>query len=71
MVPKIRTVKKAYEILKTEDPDTAISKYAFTKLIKDGVIPSQKSGVKVLIDVDLAISIIRKQFSSESGIHNG
>lgn len=70
MIPRIRTIDKAYKIIKHSDPETAISKYAFTKLVKEGVIPCQKSGVKVLVDVDLAIMILQKQFSVESGDFN-
>lgn len=71
MIPRIRTIEKAYEIIKYEDPETSISKYAFANLIKAGIIPSQKSGVKVLLDVDLAITIIRKKFSCGGDDFNG
>lgn len=49
---KIRTIAQAYEDIKADDPNTAITEYRIRKLVIDGVIPSTKSGTKYLINLD-------------------
>lgn len=49
---KVRTIQAAYDELKSIDPDTSISKYHLSQLIKSGAIPSMRAGVKWLVDMD-------------------
>ena len=43
---RIRTIEQAYQEIKQNDPNTALSKYRFRQLVETGEIPSTKSGVK-------------------------
>ena len=49
---KIRTIEQAYAEIKEKDPYTALSKYKFRSMVESGEIPSMKSGVKTLVDMD-------------------
>ena len=48
---QMKTIKQVFEALKASDPDTAITAYALRRMVKEGKIPSQKSGNKYLIDL--------------------
>lgn len=46
---KFRLIKEVYEELRKEDPDTEITLYGLTRLVKSGRIPSISIGKKTLI----------------------
>lgn len=48
---KMRTIKSAYETIKRDDPDTAVSEYQLRKMVSAGIIPSKKSGKKYLVNM--------------------
>ncbi|MCQ4638002.1 DNA-binding protein [Anaerovorax odorimutans] len=50
---RIRTIDQAYDEIKQKDPDTAISRYLVRQMIKQGMVPSIKTGNKYLVDVDV------------------
>lgn len=50
---RIRSIHDAHEILKEEDPDTAVTEYFIRQLVTNGSIPSLKTGNKHLVDVDV------------------
>ena len=52
-LPRMRTIPKAYDEIKKNDPDTSISMRAFRKLISSGQIPTVNVGNKVLVNLDL------------------
>lgn len=52
---RMRTIPKAYEAIKTLDPDTDFSMRMFRMLVKSGEIPTIKISNKVLINLDLLI----------------
>jgi len=47
----LRTIKESLEIIKSEDPDTAITEYHIRKLAKESKIDFRNSGKKILINV--------------------
>lgn len=49
---KIRTIKKALEEIRNEDPGTSITEYAIRNAIWNGEIRAKKVGVKNLVDVE-------------------
>ena len=49
---RIRTIEQAYQEIKQNDPNTALSKYRFRQLVETGEIPSTKSWVKSLVDME-------------------
>ena len=49
---RMRTLDAAYEMLKAEDPDTAISKYYLRYLMLSGQIPVHRVGCKRLLNYD-------------------
>ena len=50
---RIRTIDQAYDEIKRQDPETAISRYLVRAMINDGTVPSIKNGKKKLVDVDV------------------
>lgn len=57
---RIRTIDKAYDEIKAKDPDTALSRYLVRQMIKQGLVPSIKTGNKRLVDVDVLEEHINK-----------
>ena len=49
---RMRTLDAAYEMLKAEDPETAISKYYLRYLMLSGQIPVHRVGCKRLLNYD-------------------
>lgn len=52
---RMRTIPKAYEALKTLDPDTDFSIRMLRQMIKSGEIPTIKISNKTLVNLDLII----------------
>ena len=50
---RMRTVDEAIKLIKTADPDTALTRHALYRLVLSGTIPHTPIGKKRLIDVDL------------------
>ncbi len=50
---RIRTIDQAYDEIKKQDPQTAISRYLVRQMVKQGMVPSLPSGNKRLVDVDV------------------
>ena len=49
---RMRTIEQAYDIIHTNDPDSAVSMWLIKNLVKTGAIPCIKSGKKYLINFD-------------------
>lgn len=49
---RMRSIKQAIEMLKNDDPDTAITPYCIRQLCKKNAVHHRTSGKKVLIDYD-------------------
>jgi excisionase family DNA binding protein len=57
-VIKLRTLQDAYESIKLEDPDTAITPYAIRLIVKQNKIPFMRSGNKYLINLETLLKYI-------------
>lgn len=51
-LPKIRSMREAYEEIKKQDPDTSITYYMFRKFIISNKIPSLKENGKYLVNLN-------------------
>ena len=49
---RIRTIKQAIELIKSQDPDTAISEFHLRQLVIQKKLICHKAGSKYLIDMD-------------------
>ena len=56
---RMRTLDAAYEMLKAEDPDTAISKYYLRYLMLSGQIPVHRVGCKRLLNYDALLLFLQ------------
>ena len=52
MAPRMRTIDKAAEYIKEQDPDTALTKTALRRLVVSGALPSVAVGSKYLIALE-------------------
>lgn len=52
-MPKLRLIAEAYNQIKLDDPDSAITKCGLRRMVKAGEIPVVKIGRKSLINYDL------------------
>ena len=50
--PRMRTAEGALAVIKTEDPETAVTLRAIRGLINTGKVPHVPVGKKKLVDVD-------------------
>ena len=48
----LRSIKKAYDIIKQEDPDTSVTLHTLRTWCKEGKIKYLSAGNKVLVDID-------------------
>ena len=59
-VPRMRTAKGAVELLREEDPGTAVTLSMVKRLIREGKIPYVAMGRKYLINVEILIEHLRE-----------
>ena len=67
----MRTVKEAYDEIKTADPDTAVTERSIRQLVKQGTIPFTPIGRKKLVNMDILIDYYEhpdKYINPDSGI---
>ena len=60
---KYRTIQQAYECLKSQDADTAITYHALRKLVVSGQLPSMRVGKKYLIDMEMLSAFLQMPVS--------
>ena len=58
---KIRTIDTAYEEIRKNDPDTAISRNYIRQIVRDGTIPSIRQGSKYLVSMQVLEEYIKSQ----------
>lgn len=46
----LRSIKKAHELIRREDPETAITTHTIRMWCKEGKIKSLNAGIKILVD---------------------
>ena len=54
----LRSIKKAFDMVKQEDPDTAITVHTIRMLCKEGKIKCLTAGNKILVDVQSLMDYI-------------
>ena len=54
----LRSIRKSYEIIKENDPETAITIHTIRTWCKQGQVKSLSAGNKVLVDMDSLIDYI-------------
>lgn len=67
-IPRMRTIKEAYEWLHQQDPQTGITKNAFRTMAVSGQIPSLKVGSKYLLNVNKMIPFLCQEGNQEMEI---
>ena len=55
----LRSIKQAYEIIRQEDPDTAISVYTIRLWCKENKIKYRKVGAKILVNMESLMDYIK------------
>jgi hypothetical protein len=58
--PRMRTRDKCIELLRQEDPDTAVTRSSIDYLIQTGRLPFVDIGNKILINYDLLLETLAK-----------
>ncbi len=56
--PRLRTAEGALEIIKAEDPDTAVTLRHVRRLIATGAVPHVPVGRKKLVNVDKLLAYL-------------
>ena len=55
---RMRTIPKAVEEIKREDPDSEVGYWTLRKLISDGMLPVCMAGTKALINMDVLEDVL-------------
>lgn len=62
--PRLRTAEGALEIIKGEDPDTAVTLRHVRRLIATGAVPHVPVGRKKLVNVDRLLAYLEGETSA-------
>ncbi len=49
---RVRNIKQAYEYIKQQDNETALTESAFRSVVKSGLIPTFSIGSRILLKLD-------------------
>lgn len=49
---RVRNIKQAYEYIKQQDSETALTESAFRSIVKSGLIPTFSIGSRILLKLD-------------------
>ena len=58
MTPRLRTRDKAMALLRQDDPDTSLTRFALDRLIRTGKLPTVNIGNKVLVNYDTLLDVV-------------
>lgn len=53
MLPRMRTIRECIAMLRSDDPQTALTEHALRCMVKQGTVPAIKIGNKNLINYDM------------------
>ena len=67
-LPRMRTLKQAYELLKEEDPDTGITMREIRRIVENDEIEIYCVGRKKLINVDLLFSKLMCYYNCDNRV---
>lgn len=70
-VPRMRTLNKALEEIRSVDPDTAISMRAIRRMIANGELQVYYVGKKRLINLDMLFEALYCHYSTEDIVPAG
>ena len=62
--PRMRTAEGALAVIKTEDPETAVTLRAIRGLINTGKVPHVPVGKKRLVDVDQLMDYLKGVYTA-------
>ncbi len=62
--PRMRTAEGALAVIKTEDPETAVTLRAIRGLINTGKVPHVPVGKKKLVDVDHLMDYLKGVYTA-------
>lgn len=77
LVVRVRNIKQAYEYIKEQDSETALTESAFRSIIKSGLIPTFSIGSRILLKLDdvdkflqdvTGVAVEKKQKQQQQGI---
>ena len=54
----LRSIKKAFDIIKEQDPDTCITVHTIRTWCKENKIKNLRAGTKILVDVESLLNYI-------------
>ena len=54
---RMRSIRDAAKYFRELDPDTELTEYTLRQMIKEGTIPSVKTGAKFLINIDQILAM--------------
>ncbi len=63
-IPRMRTAEGALAVIKTEDPETAVTLRAIRGLINTGKVPHVPVGKKKLVDVDQLMDYLKGVYTA-------
>ena len=63
-IPRMRTAEGALAVIKTEDPETAVTLRAIRGLINTGKVPHGPVGKKKLVDVDQLMDYLKGVYTA-------
>ncbi len=65
---RVRTIFEAYQLLKSEDPNTRITIGMLRRWVADGTIPSIRAGRKILLNYDILLEYLSTPCASHTAI---
>lgn len=57
----LRSIKKVHDMIRQDDPDTAITVHTIRMWCKEGKVKSLNAGTKILVDVDSLMNYISQK----------
>lgn len=57
----LRSIKKAFEIIREKDAETAVTAHTIRMWCKEGKVRSLTAGTKVLVDIESLLNYINKK----------
>lgn len=60
ILPRMRSIRQALEMIKAEDPNSCLTSYYIRDLCKKNKVRYIKSGTKIMVDYDDLLKCINK-----------
>lgn len=59
---RLRLIRECFQVLKSADPDTSLTLRALRRLVEADVVPSIRSGRKVLVDYNQLLAYLSRPY---------